>query len=249
MKIIFLGTNGWYGTETGATPCIFIDSKEAYIILDAGNGIYKLDRYITDTKKPIYLFISHLHLDHIFGLHIFPKFSFPQGINIFVPQGMLAPLRSLICHPFAMPPEKFLTKTEILELSEGKQTFPFGLECFKMSHSSLNFGYRFTLEKKIISYTGDTGICENSIPLAKNADILIHECSNEPGYISKSGWGHVNPEEVAHVAIKAHVHQLLLTHFSSDRYPSIKTRKEAEKVAQSIFPNSKAMTDDEMIEL
>jgi len=62
VKIFFLGTNGWFNTETGVTPCILIDSKEAYIVLDAGGGIYKLNQHITDTKKPIYLFISHLHI-------------------------------------------------------------------------------------------------------------------------------------------------------------------------------------------
>jgi len=55
MKVIFLGTNGWYDTKTGNTPCVLIDTKTHYIILDAGDGIYKLDKYIT-TQKPIYLF-------------------------------------------------------------------------------------------------------------------------------------------------------------------------------------------------
>ena len=58
----FLGTNGWYSSKTGLTPCVLIDSKEGYIVLDAGEGIQKLDKYITDDKKPIYLFLSHFSL-------------------------------------------------------------------------------------------------------------------------------------------------------------------------------------------
>jgi len=38
MKIHFLGTNGWFDSETGGTPCTLIDSEEAYIVLDAGSG-------------------------------------------------------------------------------------------------------------------------------------------------------------------------------------------------------------------
>jgi len=68
MKIVFLGTNGWYTTPTGNTPCILIDSKDQYVVFDAGNGIYKLDKYITE-DKPISLFITHFHLDHVSGLH------------------------------------------------------------------------------------------------------------------------------------------------------------------------------------
>lgn len=54
MRIIFLGTNGWYDTDTGNTTCALIDTKSCYIILDAGNGIYKADKYIKE-NKPVYL--------------------------------------------------------------------------------------------------------------------------------------------------------------------------------------------------
>ena len=38
MKIIFLGTIGWYDTETGNTVCTLIETKREFIILDAGSG-------------------------------------------------------------------------------------------------------------------------------------------------------------------------------------------------------------------
>ena len=38
MKIIFLGTNGWYDTKTGNTLSVFMKTKKEYIILDAGSG-------------------------------------------------------------------------------------------------------------------------------------------------------------------------------------------------------------------
>ena len=43
MKITFLGTNGWYDSATGNTPSALIDTKDYYIILDAGFGIHKLN--------------------------------------------------------------------------------------------------------------------------------------------------------------------------------------------------------------
>jgi len=55
MKIIFLGTNGWYDTETGNTTCILLEANDYYIILDAGNGLYKADKYIIKENKPIYI--------------------------------------------------------------------------------------------------------------------------------------------------------------------------------------------------
>ena len=81
MKVTFLGTNGWYDTITGNTCSVLIQSENFDIILDAGNGIAKADRYITQ-EKPVYLFISHFHLDHITGLHTLVKFNFREGLNI-----------------------------------------------------------------------------------------------------------------------------------------------------------------------
>lgn len=74
MRIVFLGTLGWYSTRSGNTSCVLVDSADYYVVFDAGDGIYKLDRHI-GTLKPINILLSHLHLDHIIGLHIFRSFD------------------------------------------------------------------------------------------------------------------------------------------------------------------------------
>jgi len=81
MKVVFLGTNGWYDSPTGNTISILIETAEQAILLDAGNGIFKADRYI-GCDKPVSLIISHTHLDHIIGLHLLNKFKFKQGLNL-----------------------------------------------------------------------------------------------------------------------------------------------------------------------
>src|SRR3989339_1249834 len=101
MKIIFLGTNGWYTTPTGDTPCILIDSKDHYVIFDAGNGIYKIDQYIKE-DKPISLFLSHFHIDHISGLHIFNKFKFKQGIDIYFAKGRRKDFETFVNPPYTI---------------------------------------------------------------------------------------------------------------------------------------------------
>jgi len=78
MDVIFLGTNGWYDS--------LIKSNDYYIVLDAGNGINKLDQYY-QKANPVYILLSHFHLDHIVGLHILAKFSFAQGLVIAGPKG------------------------------------------------------------------------------------------------------------------------------------------------------------------
>ena len=249
MKIIFLGTNGWYTTETGNTPCILIDSKEGYIVFDAGNGIYKLNKYITE-DKPIYLFISHFHLDHTSGLHTLSKFSFSKGIDVYVGKGRKKDFETLVNPPFTIgylpsPQNINNLKTEIRlhELSEGGENIPFKAQAIRQHHGYIDHGFRLSLENKIISYTGDLGFSDKAVELAKNADLLISECSAKK-IPDVYPWGHLDPFLAARLAKEGNVKQLILTHFGSDVYTDLESRKEAEKNAKTIFPNTKAATDN-----
>ena len=247
MRITFLGTNGWYDTSTGNTICILVETDKYDIILDAGNGIYKADRYISN-KKPIYLFLSHFHLDHIIGLHILGKFNFNQGLYICGQAGTKEILNKIINLPFSMPLDRLGYKIDIYDLSEKKQKIPFTLEFLPLLHSSLTLGYRFELDNKIISYCPDTGYCENAVTLAKNADLLITECAFKPGQASDD-WPHLNPETAARIAKEAAAKKLALVHFDASIYQSLEERKQAEEVAKKIFGNTIAATDDMQIEM
>jgi ribonuclease BN (tRNA processing enzyme) len=249
MKVVFLGTNGWYDTETGNTVCMLIETKDYYIILDAGNGIYKIDRYINNTiNKPIKLFISHFHIDHISGLHILNKFRFNQGIHIYGQAGTKDTLNGIINTPYTIPFSRLPFKVDFDDLSEGTHNLPFSVECRFLHHSSPCMGYRFELEGKIISYCPDTGICENAIKLANNADLLIAECAFKSGQRSAQ-WPHLNPEDAAQIANEAKAKKLALIHFDANIYRVFKERKEAETIAKKIFKNTFAAIDNMQIQV
>ncbi len=254
MKIIFLGTNGWYTTPAGNTSCILIDSKERYVVFDAGNGIYKLDKHITE-NKPISLFISHFHIDHVSGLHTLAKFKFPQGIDIYVGRGRKKDFETLVSPPYTIgyqPATKNINnlKTEIRlhELSDGEQNINFPVCAIELFHAYRNHGFRVTLENKIVAYSGDCGITDKSKELAKNADLLIHECGNsKPG--QNAEWGHTSPVEAATLAKAASVKMLTLTHFGINFFPTFVERKKAENEAKKIFPNTISAYDDLVLEI
>lgn len=253
MKVIFLGTNGWYTSPTGNTACILIDSKDYYVVLDAGNGIYKLDKYIKE-DKPIFLFVSHFHVDHVSGFHTLAKFKFKQGLNVCVAYGRKKDFDTLVNPPYTIgikhKPENVSNLSfdvRVHELMENNNSLPFPVSCIELFHAYKGHGYRFELDRRIIAYSGDTGICDNSIRLAKNADLLIHECSYAKP--KDDNWGHVDPTQAATLAKKANVKKLILTHFDASIYTSLEKRKIAEKKAQKIFPNTIAARDDMIIYL
>lgn len=247
MKAIFLGTNGWYDTDTDNTVCTLIETDEYFIILDAGNGIFKIDEYITD-KKPIYLFISHFHLDHIIGLHILNKFDFSQGMYIYGQAGTKVILDLLINKPFTVPLSRLPFKVEVHELSDGVNHIPFQVKCRFLLHSSKCMGYRFQVDGIIITYCPDTGVCENAIELARNADLLIAECSFKRGQ-NNPEWPHLNPENSAQIAKDANAKKLALLHFDANIYRTLEMRERAQETAKEIFDNTVAAYDDIQISL
>jgi len=84
-------------------------------------------------------------------------------------------------------------------------------------HTPEAVGYRLILgasgREVVVAYTGDTEECEGAVDLARDADLLIAECSvADEDRVS----GHLTPRGVGRVAAAAAARRLVATHF----YPS-----------------------------
>lgn len=248
MKVIFLGTNGWYSTPTGDTPCILIDAEDHYVVLDAGNGIYKLDNHIKD-DKPIAVFISHFHIDHVSGLHSLAKFKFKQGLDVYVGNGRAKDFQTLVNAPFTIPYKpiegvvgQLKTEIRLRELSEMGENISLRATAIEQYHAYVDHGYRIEIEEKIIAYTGDCGLTDSLNKLAEKADLLITECAWKK-VPEDDNWGHLDPIRAATIAKEAGAKQLILTHFDASVYTTLEDREWAEEEARKIFPNTTAALD------
>ncbi len=241
MNAIFLGTNGWFETETGNTLCVLIKTEEYDIVFDAGSGFFKLDKYI-DGTKPVYLFLSHFHMDHISGLHGLSKINCHNGLFIVGQEGTGSVINQLVNKPFTVPLENLKYKTEILELPADAARIPFDVEFLPLLHSDPCLGYRITADNLTVTFCTDTGYCPNAVKLAMNADLLITECAFLPGEENEA-WPHLNPETAARIALDAGAKKLVLTHFDAARYLTPEMRKDAEKTARAIFQKTTSASD------
>ena len=249
MKVIFLGTNGWYDTDTGNTICTLLRAESFDLVLDAGNGFHKLDHFIhPDDGKPLYLFLSHFHLDHIIGLHTLNKFSFSRGLVILGPADSRKLLTLFVNRPFTAALSSLPFPVEILELPASLPRLPFHVEALPLKHPVLTLGYRISLDDRVVSYCTDTGYCQNAVTLARSADLLISECAYRQGQFSDS-WPHLNPEAAARIASEARVKRLALTHFDARLYSKWEDRKESETFARKIFPHTFAARDGLEVDL
>lgn len=242
MKIVFLGTNGWYNTDTGNTVCVLVETNKYHIIFDVGDGFHKIDKFIKDAR-PIYIFLSHLHLDHITGFHIFNRFNFTQGIKVYGQKGTKTLLNNIIRSPYSVDLDKLPFKVEIVEIEQGRHDLNFVVESLKLLHSVDCLGYRIEIDNRVIAYLSDTGVCDNAVTLAKEADLVIAECSLKSGQDNQA-WPHLTPQTAARIAKSSGAKRLALIHFNPFLFPLQKDRKLAEKEARDIFPNSFSAKDD-----
>jgi ribonuclease BN (tRNA processing enzyme) len=247
MQVTFLGTNGWYDTTTGNTVSVLVRARDYDIIFDAGNGIARADQYISQ-EKPVYLFISHFHIDHITGLHTLVKFRLKKGLRIFCMPGGAALLRTFVNEPFTVPLEKLPYPTRVTELEEGVHDLPFTIECRQLVHPAPCYGYRLEVDNKVIVFCTDTGVCDNAVTLARNADLLITECGLKPGE-SSPDWPHLNPLDAIGIAQRAKARRLALVHFGATVYRTIEERKAVEDEFREMSPGLIAATDDLTIDV
>jgi len=241
MKVTFLGTNGWFDTATGNTVSVLVQTEDYDIIFDAGNGIAKADRYISQ-EKPVLLFISHFHIDHIAGLHTLVKFRLKQGLKIYTQPGGAALLRTFVNEPFTVPLDKLPYPAQVIELEEGIHKLPFTAECRSLVHPAPCYGYRVGIDGKVIAFCTDTGVCDNAVTLARNADLFITECSLKPGEDSP-GWPHLNPQDAIGISTRANARRLALVHFGAMVYTTLDERAAVQEEFQKISPGLIAATD------
>ncbi len=103
-------------------------------------------------------------------------------------------------------------------------------------------------EGRIVTILGDTKKTKNSVLLAENADVLVHESTfdHKSRQLAKE-YNHSTNVEAAETAKEANVKRLLLTHISA-RFLANDVHL-LEKEAQKIFPHTKVMKDFSEVEI
>ena len=243
----------------GNTSCVSITADNKILILDAGTGIRNLgSAIISKPDLEIFVIVTHSHWDHIQGFPFFtPIYQPNRPVHMFPTlHKKNVVLASLIdqmdgAH-FPITPDQvpsnfnFVTENP-LEFLENNG---FHLEMVPMNHPGKAFGYKITIDDKIICYFTDNEIdppYEKSIELneltnqCRNADILIHDAQyTEDDMPLKHGWGHSLISQVTELGKSAEVKNLVYYHHDPERTDDL-LDKELEKAAKTLKENGSSV--------
>ena len=161
MNLKFLGRGSAFNTKEGNTSAYFIEDS-TFFLIDCGENIFSRieQKNLLDGIKEVYIFITHLHPDHVgsLGSLIFYGYAVKKiPINIVVGQATVYSydLKEMLgfngCteNMYKMVPEISLTKKF---KSFNSVTYFYTSHCPEISACSIVFRTR----EGIVFYTGDT---------------------------------------------------------------------------------------------
>lgn len=248
LKLIVLGSGtGWIRPDRNAPGYLVSVEDEFILLLDCGYGVFKqilkIGKRLEDVSA---IFISHFHPDHVSDLIPFffaTRYSFGYKrvlpLELYAAHGFLS-FFELLKRAFNnwIEPPRYLLKIIELPLAEGYEFSigPLRAKTSPVKHNLESLALRLEYENKVLVYSGDTGYCKSLIDLAKDADLLIVECSNSEELKVDI---HLSPEEIGRIASYACVKTLLVSHF----YPHSE-KKENLDIIKKYFEGNIILAED-----
>ena len=159
-------SNATHREYGGNTSCVALDIDGYRLVLDCGTGLvqfYNDNREYLDSGGRLDILLSHLHLDHIIGLSLFPPVLSPDSdLRIFTRSRNEQPLVSQIFGIFTPPywPVKVaeVTKVKAVEIiDESPFTTGNGVVVTPFFTDKHDFTAAFRIDTGIYVNAGDAG--------------------------------------------------------------------------------------------
>ena len=228
MKLVPLGTNGFFPTLGRQTQCYLVLTDDAAIMLDAGTGVGRLLEpeiaSLVEGYDRLDIFLSHYHIDHCVGLAYLPAVWRGREVVIHGPAPPFADatpdeaLGRLLNAPFSAPLAVYPFKVELVPVNKTAMSVN-GLDMsFRgQNHMFGSMGIRIADE---IAYVTDTVADDGTIDLARNVKLLMHELWMTDDELETDEIGarnHSHLSGVARIAREANVGRLMVMHHHPKR--------------------------------
>ncbi|MDO5476494.1 MAG: MBL fold metallo-hydrolase [Eubacteriales bacterium] len=212
----------------GNTSCYMVQAGEETIFLDAGSGL--LDAPV-DFPRPPHILLSHLHLDHLLGLGMYPRLSQKDKKTlIYVPVDSGGDRKEAACRLAGVfsPPywplslDAYSGDVQILPLSFPLKIGDLVVEGIPGSHPGGCFIFILRWKDKRIVYATDYEYDEASfqrlMKSARGADLVLFDGQYTPEELAqRKGFGHSSAVYGMKLMEQCGIGRLLLVHHDPQR--------------------------------
>jgi ribonuclease BN (tRNA processing enzyme) len=215
MKLTVLGCAGTFPSPASPCSSYVLEHDDFRLLIDAGNGSLGPLQEHFGLLGINAVIVSHLHGDHCLDLvaYSYALRYHPEGPLPRLPVYGPVATRHRLCGAFDDWPSDGLSDVfDFRGIRTGHRAIgPFEIELDRVRHPIEAYGMRFSAGGRTMTYSGDTGSCEEVEKLARDADLFVCESSwqdspgNPPGI-------HMSGRDAGEAAHRADAHQLLLTH-------------------------------------
>jgi ribonuclease Z len=245
MKLVLLGTGGYFANDARHTACLML--PEIGVLFDAGSGMFRVAEHLATERLDV--FLSHAHLDHVMGLTYLLNVVPEEVQQRTIVHGAAEKLDAIRTHLFSQPVFPVAPIFQMQPLAGdvvltdgGKLTY------FPLIHPGGSIGYRIDWPASSLAYVTDTtaAIDADYVERIRGVNVLVHEAYFKDGEDDFAALtGHSCLSNVAKVAAAAEVGLLVLVHVN----PQVRDDSELDlQSAQRIFPNTMLGTDRMEIE-
>lgn len=220
MRITVLGCSGSVtGPDSPASGYLISAENSPPVVLDFGGGVLgALQRYADPADAVVLL--SHLHADHCLdlpGLLVWRRYhpTPPPGRALVYGPPATALRIGQASAEVGGEVDDISDVVDVREWDDGHAVVLGGLTVLprRVYHPPVSYGFRMTDQSgAVLACSGDTGMCETVVELARGADVFLCEASwtHDPG--NRPEGVHLSGTEAGQVARLANVRELLLTH-------------------------------------
>jgi ribonuclease BN (tRNA processing enzyme) len=217
MKLTVVGCSGSFPSAESACSSYLVEADGFRLLLDMGNGaLGELQRHVGLYDLDA-IFLSHLHADHCIdmcGYFVARYYRHDGGrcdpLPVYGPEG--TEQRLTTAYADTPSPSAMREVFDFHTLKSGSfHIGPFSVRTEKVSHPVEAYGIRLEHGGKVLTYSGDTGVCETLDELAAGADLFLCEASFTHGKEDVPDL-HLNGREAGAHARRANARRLVLTH-------------------------------------
>lgn len=217
MDVHILGSGTCVPQADRSSPACLVSLAGDKVLVDGGTGtMRRLLEAGFHYRDVDYLFYTHIHPDHSLDLVSFlfatkhtPGYDRTKTLHILGPPGF----RDFFDRLMGVFGEWVLSDEYPLELDEvDEDELTFGswtVRTKRLNHAVPTVGYRFSEGGSVAVVSGDTDYCREIVDLAKDADVLVLECSFPDAF--KVG-GHLTPESASQIARESGCKRLITNH-------------------------------------